>query len=190
MQRHLPCPATGAGLIAAAVALGSLGLSSCSTAEGSLQWISEGTGTSFGLAVPVPGAGTPVSVLVGGLCQSGEATPSVTSIAFKQADPSMKVRAWATRFRPPNATTSGVDIGDLSASGYDPSSNLVSTPCDARDSGTTDLAIQVESIATGRFTSSDLLIEFRAGSSRGHLNVPFTLVVCVGDPKGTPCKGA
>lgn len=168
-----------------------MGLSACSQLDDhSLQWISEGSGAAFGIALPLPDHHRPITVLAGGLCRNGEDVPTVTNVSFVESAAAMRVTDWATRFRAPNATTSGADIGDLAASGYDPTSKSVGTGCAAAEAGSTDLAIQVEASGAGRFTSSDLVVEYSVSSARRTLHIPLTLVLCVDYPKDAACEGA
>lgn len=166
------------------------GLSGCQAlGDHSVQWISEGSGTSFGLAVPLPDVARPMTVLAGGLCRNGTSLPIITDVSFVHADAAMKVTDWATRTRGANATTSGADVGQLSENGYSPQSKSVEAACSTLGTNSTDLAIQVEVSAAGRFTNSDLLVQYSANSANGSVQIPITLVLCVGYPKGAICKG-
>lgn len=173
-----------------AIAAGVVGLGACSHVDDhSLQWISDGSGGSYGIALSLPDHHRPITVLAGGLCRNGEDLATVTNVSFLDSASAMKVTGWATRFRAPNVTMSGADVGDLVASGYDPASKDVDARCATLQEGSTDLAIQVEAAGAGRFTSSELLVEYSVNSSRGSVHLPLTLVLCVDYPKEAQCDG-
>ena len=137
-----------------AIAAGVVGLGACSHVDDhSLQWISDGSGGSYGIALSLPDHHRPITVLAGGLCRNGEDLATVTNVSFLDSASAMKVTGWATRFRAPNVTMSGADVG------------------------------------AGRFTSSELLVEYSVNSSRGSVHLPLTLVLCVDYPKEAQCDG-
>lgn len=154
-----------------------------------VRWVGDDTGTSFGLALPLPTPGAPETVLVGMLCRTGTGAASVTGVTFDQSD-GIEVTGFATRTRDAVGTTAGAESKALNEAGYDPRMVTIPTVCDDTDTTqVTDLAIQVTAAELRRVRGSGLTITYAAGANNGSLRIPMTLILCVGLPEGQQCAG-
>lgn len=176
-----------AALLLPAVLAGGCAVSN--EAKTRLAWVGEGSDDSYGIALPVTDAGTPVTVLAGRVCRRGDEEATTTAVAFEQSE-GLEVVGFATRERVAGSTVAGSEELTLTEAGYDPSSRRVATDCSpSGNDASTDLAIEVRATATGRVRGSRLSVTYTTPSGTQTMSIPVTLVLCVGAAEGETCRG-
>lgn len=159
------------------------------SASGAVEWVGAAAGTRFGLALPLPKPGSPLTVLVGPLCRTGTQAASVTAVTFDNTD-GIALTGFATRARGAYDEVAGAETKELGEAGYNPSAGTVSSACgDQASTRVTHLAIQVTASQARRVRASGLTITYSAGATTGTLRIPMTLILCLGLPEGQRCAG-
>lgn len=186
---HRPGTNRSTPLLLALVVLVATGGGCSATDQGSLRWAGSDGATSFGEAIPVVAADTPMTLVPVALCRTGAEPVTVTGVTFDRSD-GIRVTAFATRVRTDGESMVGAEPGTLGQAGFEPGQTAVTTVCSERsDASVSALAIQVTASESRRVKASGLAISYSAGARPGTLRVPMTLVLCVGLPEGQGCTG-